>query len=240
MRSLLLSLIIAICVAGCSAEPKATLPASHAGARAQPTFALTTITPAALEPADQTATARPPQRAPTPTPEPPTGTKETILAAPNPATTSSPIPIPIVGLSPAATATRQVARATANGNLRAGSSTLHPIIGSVTAHRALDLVARNPAGDWYELRSGAWIITRLVENALAVPVAAVVPTSPPPTWTPTPAATRDAGAGIAHLDDRCQQPAGARLLQDLLGRQGMREHMHRTKQDMPCRAGVRL
>ena len=94
-----------------------------------------------------------------------------------------------------ATPTPSPAMATANVNarLRAGPGTHYPQVGSVLEGTALEIVARNGAGDWYQLASGAWIFGELVSNAPAVPVAAVIPTAVPTavalpaTLTPLPA-----------------------------------------------------
>lgn len=70
-----------------------------------------------------------------------------------------------------------LAIANTNARLRAGPGTEYQQVGSVSAGTALDIVARNEAGDWYQLASGAWIFGELVDNAPTVPVAAVIPTA---------------------------------------------------------------
>ncbi len=91
-----------------------------------------------------------------------------------------------------ATPTPSPARAIANTNarLRAGPGTQYQQIGSAPAGTALEIVARNEAGDWYQLASGAWIFGELVSNAPIVPVAAVIPTAAPVVVAPTPAPTQ--------------------------------------------------
>jgi len=79
-----------------------------------------------------------------------------------------------------------VPKANVNANLRAGPGTNYPRIGGVKAGTPLTIVARNPAGDWYQLEDGAWIFAELVDNAPEVPVAQVIPTPPQPTPTPVP------------------------------------------------------
>lgn len=76
-----------------------------------------------------------------------------------------------------------------NANLRAGPGTNYPKVGGVTADQLLDVVGRNEAQDWYQLRDGNWIAAFLVSNAPAVPVVADVPPPPPPTDTPIPLPT---------------------------------------------------
>ena len=61
-------------------------------------------------------------------------------------------------------------------------------IGGVRAGQAIEIVARNPAGDWYQLANGSWIFGSLVENAPEVPVAASIPAPPAATPSPKPAA----------------------------------------------------
>lgn len=62
-------------------------------------------------------------------------------------------------------------------NLRAGPGTGYARIGSLAPGQALDIVARNPAGDWYQLASGAWIAAFLVADPPAgVPVTTLIPT----------------------------------------------------------------
>lgn len=71
-------------------------------------------------------------------------------------------------------------------NLRAGPGTNYPRIGGAKAGQVIEIVARNPAGDWYQLTSGAWIFGNLVENAPNVPVVTNIPTPPGATPGPVP------------------------------------------------------
>jgi micrococcal nuclease len=82
-------------------------------------------------------------------------------------------------------------------NLRAGPGTEYERVGSVAPGEKLELIARNPAGDWYQLASEAWIAAFLVEGAPAgLPVvegeatAAVTPGPPPATVPPGAVAAR--------------------------------------------------
>ncbi|HXF62803.1 MAG TPA: SH3 domain-containing protein [Caldilineaceae bacterium] len=52
-----------------------------------------------------------------------------------------------------------------NANLRSCPSTSCSIEGRVFTGQPLDLVAQNPDGTWYKLRSGEWIAAWLVDNA---------------------------------------------------------------------------
>jgi len=70
-------------------------------------------------------------------------------------------------------------------NLRAGPGTGYPIVGGLRAGQPLEIMARNRAGDWLQLASGAWVFSQLVRDAPDVPVAAVIPTLQPPTRFPT-------------------------------------------------------
>lgn len=75
-------------------------------------------------------------------------------------------------------------------NLRSGPGTTFPLVGTVQAGQALAVVARNPAGDWLQLQSGAWIAAFLVNRvAVGLPV---IGEEPPPFPAPTPVATSTA------------------------------------------------
>lgn len=89
-------------------------------------------------------------------------------------------------------------------NLRAGPGTEYERVGSVAPGERLELVARNSAGDWYQLANGAWIAAFLVEGApaglpvveggsadarLASTAAAAVTPGPPPVAVPPGAVT---------------------------------------------------
>ncbi len=63
-------------------------------------------------------------------------------------------------------------------NLRSGPGTNYNIVGTAAVSQTLEIVARNAAGDWYQLRGGAWIFGDLITSAPVVPVATVIP--PPP------------------------------------------------------------
>jgi len=78
--------------------------------------------------------------------------------------------------------------ANSNANLRGGPGTGYPIIGGVKEGDALEVTARNQAGDWLQLAGGAWIAAFLVDNA---PATADLPlaTETPPLPTPAPAPT---------------------------------------------------
>jgi hypothetical protein len=61
-------------------------------------------------------------------------------------------------------------------NLRAGPGTTYPKTGSAAVGQALNIVARNQAGDWYQLATGAWIAASLVANPPSgIPIATVSP-----------------------------------------------------------------
>ena len=72
------------------------------------------------------------------------------------------------------TATSQLSQVVANqpANLRAGPGTTYAIVGSAAQGQVLTIVARNTAGDWYQLSDDAWIAAFLVDGAPAgLPVA---------------------------------------------------------------------
>lgn len=87
-----------------------------------------------------------------------------------------------------AAATVTPATVKTGANLRAGPGTNYPRIGSAKAGQVIEIVARNPAGDWYQLANGAWIFGNLVENAPDVPVATNIPAPPAATPESGPAA----------------------------------------------------
>lgn len=111
----------------------------------------------------------------------------TVTPELSPTATSTPKPsptmLPTVRLSSSPTL---LTIANANANLRAGPGTAHPIVSVLMAGQPVTIVARDPTGDWYQLTNGAWIYSALVSNAPTVPVAAVIPTAPPPTFTSLP------------------------------------------------------
>ncbi len=88
--------------------------------------------------------------------------------------------------------------ANSNANLRGGPGTSYPIVGGVKEGDALDVKARNQAGDWLQLASGAWIATFLVDNAPAdPPVASEIPALPAPSGDAAPAAAGQASTAAA-------------------------------------------
>lgn len=74
-------------------------------------------------------------------------------------------------------------------NLRAGPGTDYAKTGSAAVGQELDIIGRNQAGDWYQLRGGAWIAAFLVANAPVVPVADNIPTPAAAAPVPVRAAT---------------------------------------------------
>ncbi len=53
----------------------------------------------------------------------------------------------------------------AGANLRAGPGTNYAKVGGAKEGDIVELIAKNEAGDWYKLASGAWIAAFLVNNA---------------------------------------------------------------------------
>lgn len=86
-----------------------------------------------------------------------------------PAATTTPIPTDV----PIGATALDVA------NLRGGPSTEFPIVGSTVAGQPLVIVARNPAGDWYQLGDGSWIAAFLVVGAPSDVAVVDVPVSAP-------------------------------------------------------------
>lgn len=79
-----------------------------------------------------------------------------------------------------------VARAAQAANLRAGPGTAYPRVGGVPAGQALQIVARDATGGWYQLAGGAWIAGELVSNAPDVPMAKGLPRLTPGATTTAP------------------------------------------------------
>jgi hypothetical protein len=75
-------------------------------------------------------------------------------------TPSQTAPAAVTAPSAATTRTGTVIR---NANLRAGPGTTNAIVGSARKGTPLTIVATNPAGDWYQLDTGAWIAAFLVD-----------------------------------------------------------------------------
>ncbi|MDH7487605.1 MAG: SH3 domain-containing protein [Anaerolineae bacterium] len=76
-------------------------------------------------------------------------------------------------------------------NVRSGPGTAYPVLGQVTRNTRLEIVARNPQGDWWQVccyqGQQVWIVARLVQtqgSTAAIQVAANIPPPPPPTPTP--------------------------------------------------------
>ncbi|MDH7487606.1 MAG: SH3 domain-containing protein [Anaerolineae bacterium] len=152
----------------------------------------------APEPATPTPTPEPLPPTDTPTPPPPTDTP----VPPTP--TPEPLPFIVV------TSDRV--------NVRSGPGTSYPRVGQVTQGQRLDIVGKNPAGDWWQVccvnGQQVWITGNLVQaqgNLGRVAVAANIPTPPPtarpqPTATPAPTATP-----VPQYDFRVLRPAEGRV-----------------------------
>lgn len=84
-------------------------------------------------------------------------------------------------------------------NLRAGPGTTYDRVGSVSQSEALEIVGMTAAGDWYRLKSGAWIAAFLVDGMVGTVPVVTAPTPTPttrPTQTPMPTSTPDIGDDI--------------------------------------------
>lgn len=99
-----------------------------------------------------------------------------------------------------------VAVANGNANLRGGPGTGYPVVGGVKEGDALQVTARNPAGDWLQLADGAWVAAFLVDNA---PAAAEVPVATEIPALPTPAAAPAASSAAAPASASASAPATA-------------------------------
>jgi hypothetical protein len=96
---------------------------------------------------------------------------------------------------PAATSVTKPQVQASNGmNVRGGPGTDYPVVGALNDGEAADIVAKNPAGDWWEvsLTTGGtgWVYGALVKtagNTAEIAVASDIPPAPP-TATPAPVA----------------------------------------------------
>ena len=138
----------------------------------------------------------------TPTPEPtptrpmrPTFTPTTVPTD-TPVPTNTPVPTDTPTPIPTDTPTPAAPKAKIGGegqvNVRSGPGTTYPEIGQVATGSELELIAKNAAGDWYQIccvdGEPAWVVARLVEvtgDANLVQVAANIPAPPAPTAVPT-------------------------------------------------------
>ncbi len=126
--------------------------------------------PSASSTPQTNSTSVPPTAAVTNTPAPPTNT---------PQPTASPTP------------SKPMAKIISGANLRKGPSTVFdPPVGSIAANQESEIVAVNPARDWYKIKyfnSEAWIFGQLVTTTgdlSSLPVDAGPPTPIPPTPVP--------------------------------------------------------
>lgn len=99
---------------------------------------------------------------------------ETVAATPEaptviPLPTPTPVPAPVPPT------------VTVDANLRSGPGTTFPIIGGTVTGQAINIVARNEAGDWFLLDNGGWVASFLVANPPnIVDVPVFDPNAPPP------------------------------------------------------------
>lgn len=111
---------------------------------------------------------------------------------------------------PGGTATARV-----NAYLRQGPGTNYAVVGGTTAGQELEIVAKNAAGDWYQLADGRWIFAALVNDAPDVDVteeaqpAAAEPAAPqaaPASGSVAPASSGDTWVLVA--DSAANFPGG--------------------------------
>jgi hypothetical protein len=128
------------------------------------------------------------------------------------AATQEPTPTPIPD-TPAPTATPEIIVATVvrEANLRTGPGTNYDIAGGVSTGTSLDIVGRNAMGDWYQLASGTWIFSQLVNNAPQSLPIVEAPPPPPPTPTPEPISTAEP-TPIPQVSESSQAPSSGGLI----------------------------
>lgn len=115
----------------------------------------------------------------------------------DPAPTATPTPIPPTATPEGYTATVSVVRL----NVRQGPSTEFSVLGVVTNGQQLQVLARNDAGDWWQIcciantNTAGWVSAQFVQSSFdrtqantLLPLADTLPTPPP---TPSPTATLD-------------------------------------------------
>lgn len=144
---------------------------------------LSACAPAAATPTAPPASARPLRPTFTPTVIP--------TATPLPTDTPLPTATPLPTDTPTPAAPKAKAGGAGQVNLRSGPGTAYEEIGQVATGDELDILATNPAGDWYQVccvnGQNAWIVARLVEvigDPALVQVAQDI--AEPPTATPAP------------------------------------------------------
>jgi hypothetical protein len=123
-----------------------------------------------------------PVQPPTATPEPPTATPLPVVVEPTAAPTATP------------DAAARLVITSDIANVRQGPGTVYSLLGSASRDEAFEVLAKNPAGDWWQIccvnGQPGWVFGELarIENAQQVAVAQDIPT-PPPVPTPPPTAT---------------------------------------------------
>lgn len=135
----------------------------------------------------------------------PTATESSAQAAPTERPEPTDPPEPSEPPEPEVTNTpsRPTATITTGVNLRRGPGTVfNPPVGSMPANATADIIAVNPSGDWYKVRSAygeGWISAAFVTvsgDAASLPVDPGPPTPVPFTPTPVPTATPVTSANL--------------------------------------------
>jgi hypothetical protein len=94
---------------------------------------------------------------------------------------------------PTATSSRPQVTTLQGVNVRSGPGTIFaPAIGSLAANQTVDLLARNPGGDWYKIRyynGEGWVFANLVQVSGDITNLAIDPGPPPPPPTQPPLPT---------------------------------------------------
>ncbi|MFZ2361572.1 MAG: DUF5107 domain-containing protein [Anaerolineae bacterium] len=175
-RRLFLSLALALLLAGCARvpadeTPPVSMPAPPAVAPA-PTVSQAAVAAAPLAPPPTPPAATPTPVTTTPTP---TASSPAATASPAPPTATLP-PSVVVATSQAEGAAVVITGETAN--LRAGPGTTFEIVGQASAGQRFPALARNTAGDWWQIDVGgpaAWVsagLARVEGDPAVLPIAA--------------------------------------------------------------------
>jgi len=192
--ALVFAVIAVVALTGSYAASRAQGQLPHRSILAQRDSSTATPTPRLI--ILETPALPPPSPAPAPTATftvaPPTATptgtsSPTATVTPSPTATASPT------ITPTSTPDKPRVVAGANVNLRSGPGLAYPVVATLRAGQEADILARNAAGDWWQLAwTGGklvWVAAAVVRSLGPVNTVALAENIPPPPPTPTPRPT---------------------------------------------------
>lgn len=192
--------LILLTLTGCTIGVKPATPSATAPPVEPPAVAASpTASPQVPTAVSLVATEKPPLATASPTVA--QVVTATSLPAASPTATTQPATQPAP--QPAGPYARQAA------NVRAGPGTNYPIISGLKSGDPVDIIARNPGGDWFQIQlpggGEGWVAASLIANAstAGLPVAANIPPSPTPTPLPSPYPPPTPTPSGAPLDTTC-------------------------------------